>query len=208
MKKRPISEDGYLRIMEQKLQSKRIAIAWLLAIPWLFLMILIVPAAYGLFTLDLNPDNWQQLDAFFIRIEEREPVEFMSVREKTYLVTTEGDYYAYRLQDELVQSGISQLKPGTPVQLMLYDGGWRMHDNRMLLAGVASGECVYVSTDHILRWQQFDLWFSGGALGACLIAGILINVFTLKHTAGTLTAIKQKIARRNERISRRHTPNT
>ena len=193
--------------MEQKLRSKRAAAAWLLVIPWLFLAFLIVPAAYGLLTIDLNPDNWQQLDASFIRIEVREPVEFMNVREKTYLVTTEGDFYAYRIQDELVQSGISQLKQGTPVQLTLYDGGRLMRDSRMLLAGVASGGRVYVSTDHILRWQQFDFRFAGGIFGACLIAGITINIFTLKRASGTLREIEQKIVRRRKK-SRKDVPQT
>lgn len=203
MKKRQFSEDGYLRVMEQKLRSHRAAVAWLIAAQWLFLAILIVPSAYEFLTCDLNPDDWDRLDASFVRLEVREPTEFMDIHEKTFLVTSEGEFYAYRLADELAQSGLDRLEPGTPLQLTLYDGGWRLYGGRMLLAGVSSGGQVYCSTDHILWWQWFDFLFSGGICAACLAAGTLMNFFTLKSSRNVQRELKRKIARRKEKISKK-----
>lgn len=84
MKTRRPSDDGYIRVIEQKLHSYRAAIAWLIAAPWLFLAMLIVPAAYAFLTCDLNPDDWVHLDADFIRLEVRKPAEFMEVRKKPF----------------------------------------------------------------------------------------------------------------------------
>jgi len=206
MKKRRLSEDGYIRVVEQKLRSHRAAIAWLISVPWLFLAILIIPAAYEFLTCDLNPDNWIRLDADFVRLEVREPTEFMNVREKTYLVTSEGEFFAYRLADELAQSGLDRLEPGAPLQLTLYDGGWRLYGSRMLLAGVSSDGQVYCPIDHILWWQWFDFLFSGGILAVCLAAGALINVFTLKASWKLQRELKQKIARRRDKIEKRRAP--
>jgi len=208
MKTRRPSDDGYIRAMEQKLHSHRAGIAWLIAAPWLLLSILIIPAAYEFAACDLNPDDWVRLDADFIRLEVRKPTEFMEVREKTYLVTSQGEFLAYRLADELAQSGLDRLEPGTPLQLMLYDGGWRLHGSRMLVGSVSAGGQVFCPVDHILWWQWFDFLLSGGILAVCLAAGILINLFTLKVSRRTQRELERKIARRKERNSKRRTSET
>lgn len=200
-----LSEDGYIRVLERKLHNCRAVTVMLLAAPWVVMAIFILIAAASLFSCDLNPDDWKRMDASFVRLElrDREPMER---GRKTYLVTEEGTYFAYRTTNELRKNGLEAVAPGTRLELVLYNEGLTFVEKERLAGVYAEGK-TYCSIEHTLWWQWFDFWFALLSIVVMITTGVVINVLSvtkwLKGMYETKRDIEQRIARRREKIDLR-----